>query len=105
VLPVPAGNLFARPEKDRAALQPFPTQPHHFDIPAVTAEDAAAAASPPPAARVARGSRGRVRVAHVGRQTRHTAHSEKSAPSKQTRAEKGTPKAKVRMASLKKHVR
>jgi peptidoglycan-N-acetylglucosamine deacetylase len=100
VLPVPAGNLFARPEKDRAALQPFPTQPHHFDIPVVTAEDAAAAASPPPAARVARGSRGRVRVAHAVRQARHAAQHEKSA-----RAEKGAPKARVRVASLKKHVR
>jgi peptidoglycan-N-acetylglucosamine deacetylase len=99
-LPVPAENLFARPEKDRAALQPFPMQPHHFDIPVVTAEDVAAAASPPPAARVARGSRGRFRVAHAGRQTRHAAQSEKSA-----RTERGAPKARVRVASLKKHVR
>ncbi len=106
VLPVPAENLFARPEKARAELQPFPTQPHHFDIPAVTAEDIAAA-SPPPAAHIARGSRRHVRLAHHAvRQTRRVAaaSSEKSAPLKQTHAEKAAPK-RTRVASLKKHVR
>ena len=98
-LPVPAESLFARPEKARADLQPFPTQPHQFDIPAGTAEEAA---SPAPVARVTRGSRGRVRVAHAARQTRRVAaaSTEKSAPQKQ-----GVPKRTVRVASLKKHVR
>jgi peptidoglycan/xylan/chitin deacetylase (PgdA/CDA1 family) len=113
-LPVPAENLFARPEKARAALQPFPTQPHHFDIPVVTAEGAegeAKAAPPATSTRVARatrGSRGRVRVTHAVRQSRHVAaaaKSEKSTPPKQARAEKGTPKRTVRVASLKKHLR
>jgi peptidoglycan/xylan/chitin deacetylase (PgdA/CDA1 family) len=101
VLPVPAENLFAMPEKARAALQPFPTQPHHFDIPVITAEDAAAAAAPAPTTHIARGRRGRIRVAHAVRQTRRAAQSEKST----ARAEKGATKPRVRVASLKKHVR
>ena len=110
VLPVPAENLFAMPEKARAALQPLPTQPHHFDIPVVTAEgEAQAGAAPvPTTTRVARGPRGRARVTHAVRPTRHATaaeRSERGAPQKQARTEKGTPKRTVRVASLKKHVR
>jgi peptidoglycan-N-acetylglucosamine deacetylase len=103
VLPVPAENLFAMPEKARAALQPFPTQPHHFDIPVISAEDAA----PPPAptTRIARGPRGRIRVTHAVRANRRVAQSEKSTPHREARTEKGATKPKVRVASLKKHVR
>jgi hypothetical protein len=73
----------------------------------VTAEGADAAPPPPPPARIVRGPRGRVRVAHAVRASRHAAaeRREKSAPQKQARAEKGTPKRTVRVASLKKHVR
>jgi peptidoglycan-N-acetylglucosamine deacetylase len=100
-LPVPAENLFAMPEKARAALQPFPTQPHHFDIPVVTAEDAAAARAPAPTTHIARGPRGRIRVTHAVHANRRVAQSEKRTP----RAEKGATKSRVRVASLKKHVR
>jgi peptidoglycan-N-acetylglucosamine deacetylase len=103
-LAVPDRSLFEMPEKARAAIQPFPTTPHHFDMPAMTAEDVV---PPAPTPHVARGGRGRARVAHVARGGRRTvaAKGEKSAPHQQAHAEKGAPKRPVRVASLKKHVR
>ena len=109
-LPVPSASVFALPEKQRAEIQPFPTQPHHFDEPVVTAEGEAKtgdAASPAPTARVRRGSGGRIRVTHAGRATRHgaaVAKRERSTPQKHAHAEKAAPK-RTRVASLKKHVR
>ncbi len=113
VLPIPAGTLFALPERARAEIQPLPTLAHHFDIPALTAEGGADEAKPNEAAsttrtaRVARGPRGRARVTHRAvRQTHRVAaaSSEKSAPQRQAHAEKAAPK-RTHVASLKKHVR
>jgi peptidoglycan-N-acetylglucosamine deacetylase len=103
-LPVPGESLFALPEKVRAVIQPFPTTPHHFDNPVMTAEGEAGTAAPTPAhtSRITRGPRGRIRVTHAVRATHHAAAEKRGKP---VHAEKGTPKRNVRVASLKKHVR
>jgi hypothetical protein len=95
-LPAPAENVFDRPEKARAWLQPFPLQMHHFaegEIPAGTK----VASSEEPRGRRGRGGRGVRRVAHAAAAKQTAAVKHQTA-----RPAAGGAKRSVHVASLKK---
>jgi peptidoglycan-N-acetylglucosamine deacetylase len=95
-LPVPAATVFDRPEKARAAIQPFPLQMHHYaegELLPASATIKTAGAGP-------RGHRGRG-VRHAARQVRHVAHTA-PAGAKRHAVHPGGGKRAVHVASLKK---
>jgi peptidoglycan/xylan/chitin deacetylase (PgdA/CDA1 family) len=94
-LPVPAATVFDRPEKARAAIQPFPLQMHHYAEGELPASATAKTASAGPRGRHGRG------VRHAARQVRHVAHAAR-AGAKRHAVHPGGGKRAVHVASLKK---
>ena len=94
-LPVPAAPVFDRPEKARAAIQPFPLQMHHYAEGELPASAAIKTAGAGPRGRHGRG------VRHAARQVRHVAHAAR-AGAKRHAVHPGGGKRAVHVASLKK---
>jgi peptidoglycan-N-acetylglucosamine deacetylase len=94
-LPVPASTVFDRPEKARAAIQPFPLQMHHYAEGELPASATIKTASARPRGRHGRG------VRHAARQVRHVAHTAPGG-AKRHAVRPGGGKRAVHVASLKK---
>jgi peptidoglycan/xylan/chitin deacetylase (PgdA/CDA1 family) len=88
-LPVPASTVFEIPEKQRAAVQPFPVTMHHY-----------ADGEIPPTAKVASVREPRGRRGRGSRQVRQVAHVAPGAAKHQARP--ATPSKRTHVASLKK---
>jgi peptidoglycan/xylan/chitin deacetylase (PgdA/CDA1 family) len=95
-LPVPAATVFDRPEKARAAIQPFPLQMHHYAEGELPVSAAIKTASAGPRGRHGRG------VQHAARQVRHVAHAAPAGAKRHAVHRSGGTKRAVHVASLKK---